>query len=110
MKSNEVSDPELFARLLEDIEERTSPTRLSPEARAAYAVLVAAMERQRPACADDDQFTATNGVQISHPLVAICSACPIRRECGTYAELAQPAAGFWAGTDYTKEPHDHRHP
>lgn len=101
MKSTEVSDPELWNRLLENIEERSSPTPATPDARNAYAELTAAMAHHRPACADDDRFTADNPVN-SERVAAICSACPIRRECGTYAELAQPTAGFWAGNDYTK--------
>lgn len=101
MKPPEVSDPELFARLLEDIEERTSPTRLSLEARSAYVTLTAAMGHHRPACADDDRFTAGQVKQTAH-LQMICGACPLHRECGAYAELAHPTAGFWAGTDYTE--------
>lgn len=103
MTSPDVANPELWARLLEDIEEKSAPTRITPGAREAYAALTAAMEHHRPACADDDRFTATKGVHTVHPLGAICSACPIQRECGTYAELAQPIAGYWAGIDYTKE-------
>ncbi|MBT2497133.1 WhiB family transcriptional regulator [Microbacterium sp. ISL-59] len=101
MKTTEVSDPDLFARLLEDLEERSAPTRITPEARDAYAKLTAAMEHHRPPCADDDRFTAGQVLQIEY-LARACAECPIRTECGTYAQLAQPTAGFWAGVDYTE--------
>lgn len=93
----------LWMLLLEDIEERTNPIGLSPEARAAYVTLVDAMEHHRPACSDDDRFTTGQVADSSH-LNFVCSSCPIRTECGTYAELAQPRAGYWAGQTYEERP------
>lgn len=92
----------LWMLLLEDIEERTNPIKLSPAARAAYVTLVDAMEHHRPACSDDYRFT--NGSREPFVLARVCGACPIRTECGTYAELAQPRAGYWAGQTYEERP------
>lgn len=105
MKSEPLAqaNPELWARLVEYIEERSNPTRQSPEAVAAYRTLAAAMEHHRPACSDDHRFTGEKVALQTRPLAAVCDRCPIRRECGDYAGLAQPKSGYWAGQTYDQE-------
>jgi hypothetical protein len=67
----------------------------------AYAVLVDAMDVQRPLCRGDDRFTANSVTPADRiEMCEMCTLCPIRAACAAYAEAEQPRAGFWAGQFY----------
>lgn len=37
---------------------------------------------------------------------AVCGACPVRRECESYADRRSVTSGYWAGTDRSVDPLD----
>jgi len=64
----------------------------------AYGRLSAAMDDTRPACADDDRFTADTPSEADlEDMRGICAACPLLAVCDAYRVAASPRAAFWAG-------------
>lgn len=64
----------------------------------ALGDLVEAMETHRPACEGIDLFTADDLSKADvAACAAVCAGCPLFPECDTYARIARPSAGVWAG-------------
>jgi hypothetical protein len=69
---------------------------------AAMAVLVAAMDEQRPACRDDERFIDDD--TLPEAVTAICSACALLAACRGYATAQRPTGGIWAGRRWGRRP------
>lgn len=67
---------------------------------AEYRALTGALEHTKPACLNDWRFTI-DAVDLHHVDKAqmrnVCRRCPLTDLCRTYATIARPKAGMWAG-------------
>lgn len=64
----------------------------------AWQRLADAMEVHEPACRGIDLFTADDLTAADlRACAAVCAGCPLFPECDTYARIARPSAGVWAG-------------
>ncbi|MFC7789734.1 WhiB family transcriptional regulator [Microbacterium sp. MAHUQ-60] len=102
------TNPELWARLLEALDQREIGTPqqndLAHAAATAFAALNNAMSTTRPACLGDARFTADHlTAQDIKDLRTVCASCPLADTCGDYASAAFPPAGFWAGTTWKEQ-------
>lgn len=61
----------------------------------AYTELLEAMEDYRPKCRDDIRFISDD--YRAAELAPTCRRCPVFPECETYAQIAKPKGGVWAG-------------
>lgn len=65
---------------------------------AEYAALVAAMEDDSPACSDDARFISDELTDLDRfRMRGLCRTCPLLDACTTYASVAKPTGGYWAG-------------
>lgn len=73
-----------------------------------YRALARVLEETTPECTDDPRFLLEPAQIAPDELtfigLTICRTCPIRTECGAYAEKAKPAVGIWAGRTYQRRP------
>jgi hypothetical protein len=71
----------------------------------AYDLLHTAMTETLAPCNGIELFTAeTLSPADKAVLRPICDTCPLFDLCRTYAELARPTAGLWAGKTYGNRP------
>lgn len=71
----------------------------------SYLVLGNAMAETFTPCRGDNRFTADLLTPTDKTaLKAICDTCLLFDQCHTYADLARPPAGFWAGKTYGNHP------
>lgn len=71
----------------------------------AYDSLHTAMTETLAPCDGIELFTAdTLGSADKAVLTPICDTCPLFDLCRTYADIARPPAGFWAGKSYGTRP------
>ncbi|ASN72018.1 putative transcription factor [uncultured Caudovirales phage] len=76
-----------------------------PEAPGRTIELLTLILKHRPrldgaACVGHDPdmwFQDGRNPLITAEAEAICGSCPVRSECGTYAERVNPRGGIWAG-------------
>lgn len=75
---------------------------MSPAGRLAYRVLTEEAEHSKPLCANNPLFTSDD---TSHDAecAELCTCCPLRAACRSFAVFEHPAAGFWAGRRYGKQ-------
>lgn len=66
----------------------------------AFAELVKVMQEHVPACRDDLRFILDD--TRAKEVVGICHRCPAFPECETYAQVAKPKGGIWAGKRWTR--------
>ena len=64
----------------------------------AYTALTAALDVTPAECLDIELFVQDDLSKFeADALAAICADCPVLNQCRSYAAIARPVAGFWAG-------------
>lgn len=67
----------------------------------AFGRLLAALAAESPSCSGDSLYTADSvAADELRSLQKICATCPVFIQCRSYALLARPPAGIWAGESW----------
>lgn len=82
------------------------PVGLRDAATSAWRALVAALIHLdalgiRTPCDEDPAAFLGEDVELRRQAAKSCGLCPIRRQCGAFAEANRETVGVWAGKDRT---------